>query len=67
MNLTTASAHRIHELPRSLKAEFPTVPLDRIEHDVEERLHQLIADAHFDDYVPLLVHRSVRERLRETN
>ena len=67
MNLTTTSARRIHELPLDLSAEFPTVPLRVIEHDVEERVRQLIAGARFDDYVPLLARRTVREHLRTAN
>ena len=66
MQLTITAAKKIEQLPRYLHAEFPTAPIEAIEHDVEERLHDLIAGAHFDDFVPLLVHRSVRQRLRNT-
>jgi hypothetical protein len=65
--LTMEAARRIHDLPRTLKAEFPTVPLEAIEHDIEQRVDELIERARFDDYVPLLVHRAVRERLRAMN
>lgn len=67
MNLTRETAKRIEQIPRTLRAEFPTVPLEAIEHDVEEQLGHLVANAHFDDFVPLLVHRAVRERLRAVN
>ena len=66
MKLTMTSARRVHELPLDLSAEFPTVPLQVIEHDVEERVRQLITGARFDDYVPLLARRTVREHLRMT-
>lgn len=67
MELTVATARRIEEMPGILKAEFPQVPLDAIEHDVAVRVRRLIEHAHFDDYVPLLVHHAVRERLRAVN
>jgi Protein of unknown function (DUF3562) len=64
MQLTATAAKQIEQLPRYLHHEFPEAAVEAIEHDVEERVHELIAQAHFDDYVPLLVHRAVRERLR---
>jgi hypothetical protein len=64
MQLTVTAAKKIEQLPRYLHNEFPDAPVAGIEHDVEERLHELIASAHFDDYVPLLVHSTVREHLR---
>ncbi len=67
MRLTTAAAIRIERLPHDLKAEFPAVPLAAIEHDVEEVVRRLIAGARFDDFVPVLAHRTIRERLRATN
>jgi hypothetical protein len=36
-----------------------------IEHDIDDGVHRLIDSAHFDDYVPLLVHKAVRQHLRE--
>ncbi len=67
MQLSSVAAKKIEQLPRYLHNEFPSAPVEEIEHDVEERLRDLIASAHFDDYIPLLVHRSVRERLRTLN
>ena len=64
MELTVTAARKIEQLPRYLHLEFPDAPVAAIEHDVEERVHELIVSAHFDDYVPLLVHRAVREHLR---
>jgi hypothetical protein len=66
MKLTMNAAKQIEHLPEYLHDEFPDAPVAVIEHDVEERVRDLIAEAHFDDYVPLLVHKSVRERLRTT-
>jgi hypothetical protein len=64
MKLTTNAAKQIEHLPEYLHQEFPNAPVAMIEHDIEERVRDLIAEAHFDDYVPLLVLKSVRERLR---
>jgi hypothetical protein len=64
MELTTSAAKQIEHLPETLHHEFPDAPVALIEHDVDERVRALIAEAHFDDFVPLLVHKSVRERLR---
>ena len=67
MRLTTTTTKHLEQVPGSLKAEFPGVPLEAIEHDLEERVRQLITNAHFDDYIPLLARRAVRERLRATS
>jgi hypothetical protein len=64
MKLTTNAAKQIEHLPEYLHEEFPDAPVAVIEHDVEERVSDLMASAHFDDFVPLLVHKSVREQLR---
>ena len=65
VELTVDAAKRIEQLPRRLQAEFPHVSLSAIEHDVGECARTLIANAHFDDYVPLLVQRTIREQLRD--
>ena len=67
MNLTTSVAKRIQLIPLHLHDEFPDIPMIAIEHDVEERVRRLVASAHFDDFVPLLVHKAIRERLRAIN
>jgi hypothetical protein len=61
--LTADVELRLQRIPRHLRAEFPNVPLDDIERDVDQSLSALIETARFFDFVPLLVHRAVRERL----
>jgi len=61
--VTAELARRLEELPRELQAEFPHVPLDSIEHGVSVHLHELIDHAHFTEFIPLLVHKAVREDL----
>ena len=55
---------RMERLPKDLQAEFPGVPLEVIKRDVDQGARQLVAAAKFDDFVPLLVHKAIRDRLR---
>jgi hypothetical protein len=64
--LTDDVKRRLDKLPQDLQAEFPHVPLDTIERDVSAGVRELVERARFHDFVPVLVHRSVRERLRAT-
>jgi hypothetical protein len=64
--LTDDLMRRLDQLPADLEAEFPNVPLDAIERDVKAGVHELVERATFHDFVPVLVHRSVREHLRAT-
>jgi hypothetical protein len=64
--LTDDLKRRLDKLPQDLQAEFPHVPLDTIERDVSAGVRELVERARFHDFVPVLVHRSVRERLRAT-
>jgi len=56
---------RLKRVPCDLKDEFPQVPLEDIERDVESTTRDLRTTAHFTDFLPLLVHRAVRDRLRQ--
>ena len=67
MQLTVTASKQIEQLPRHLHREFPNTSVSVIEHEIEERVRRLASSAHFDDYIPLLVHRTVREALRSTN
>ena len=63
-SLTADLDRRIERLSRELEAEFPNVPTEAIEQDLAEETRRMIAAARFDDFVPVLVHRAVRGRLR---
>lgn len=65
MNLTQEATLRIAQLPHHLHTEFPHASVPAIETDVREQVSHLTADANFDDYVPLLAHRAVRQHLRD--
>lgn len=62
--LTADLAKRLERLPRDLRDEFPEIPFETIAHDVDSDARELMAGARFNDFVPVLVHRAVRERLR---
>lgn len=62
--LTEDLKRRLERLPVDLQAEFPKIPIDTIERDVNVGVRELCAQARFTDFVPVLVHRSVREHLR---
>ena len=66
--LTLSTERRIEQVVEGLHAEFPQAPLEMIEHDIEGRVRELRwGGAHFDDFVPLLARRAVRERLQARN
>ena len=50
-------------LPQGLHDEFPQIPVETIQQDVTTDAQAMIAQAHFTDFVPLLVHRAARQRL----
>jgi hypothetical protein len=62
--LTAEVTKRLEHVPQELHAEFPHVPLTTIEHDLNDRARDLSASARFNDYIPVLAHRAVRDRLR---
>ena len=54
---------KLEHVPDRLENEFPEEPPDRVEREVDVVSDELLRRARFPDYVPLLVHRFVRERL----
>src|SRR5262245_786291 len=55
---------KLSHIPERLTDEFPDEPDERVELEVEAMSDRLLMRARFTDFVPLLVHRFVRERLR---
>src|SRR5665647_3947274 len=43
--------------------ELPQVPAEHVDEHLEDVASDLLAQAHFEEFVPLLVHRHVRSRL----
>ena len=54
---------KLDHIPDRLEEEFPDEPADRVEREVGVVSDELLRRARFADYVPLLVHRFVRERM----
>ena len=65
MSLRAATKSKVEHAARALAAEFEAVPGAVIAAEVEATAIRLLEHAHFDDYVPTLAHRYVRERLRQ--
>jgi hypothetical protein len=61
--LTADLEKRLKRLPQDLQGEFPDVPPDTIERTVEAGARELLAQARFHDFVPVLVHKAVRQQL----
>jgi len=61
--LTADLEQRLKRLPEDLHREFPDVPADTIARSVDAGVRELVARARFNDFVPLLVHKLVREQL----
>jgi hypothetical protein len=61
--VTGETRRKLEHVPDRLEDEFPYEPADRVEREVDVVSDELLQRARFPDYVPLLVHRFVRERL----
>jgi hypothetical protein len=65
MILRAGTRSRIDHATRRLTTEFGDAPPALIGAAVEAVATRLLEHARFDDYVPVLVHRYVREALRD--
>jgi len=54
---------KLEHVPGRLVDEFPDVPRDEVMRTVGRVSHALLRVARFTDFVPLLTHRYVRERV----
>ena len=63
MRANGETRRKLEHVPDGLEKEFPEEPPNRVEREVDVVSDQLLRGARFPDYVPLLVHRFVRERL----
>ena len=64
MSLRAATRSKVEHAARALAVEFESVPGAVIAAEVEATAMRLLEHARFDDYIPILAHRYVRERLR---
>jgi len=65
MNLKAETKVKLERSVKILAGEFAAVPRPLIASEVEANAARLLESARFDDYVPILAHRYVRDRLRE--
>jgi hypothetical protein len=64
MKLESATKTKLEHGKTRLAAEFDAVPRGLISTAVDATAGQLLQEARFDDYIPLLAQRYVRARLR---
>lgn len=65
MTATLSTRTKIEQLRLDLCHEFPNVRADRVHELMDGSVDRLLSRARFDDYVPLLAYRQVRERIRD--
>jgi hypothetical protein len=63
--LRTTTKTKIEHETKTLAQEFRAVPHPIIAAEVEASAARLLEHARFDDYIPLLVYRHVREVLHD--
>lgn len=64
MVVSEGTRKKLDKLAVELRREFGEVPAARIERTLERVVNELVAQARFHDFVPLLAQREARERLR---
>jgi hypothetical protein len=65
LEVTSETKEKIDKLPERLSEEFADVEPSTVEKEVAEVAQDLLHDAKVEDFVPLLAHRYIRERLLE--
>ena len=64
MNANASTWLRLDRVTVDLRREFPHLSDDHVDRVFRTVAGDLLERAHFDDFVPLLVHRRAAERLR---
>jgi len=62
---TDSTVSKLRRLRQQLEDEFGHLPSEFVEGEFHDVAADLLEHAHFDDFVPLLTDRRVRERLAE--
>ena len=65
MQPTESTLRKLRRLQRQLYDEFAHLPSEMVDDEFRDVAGGLLARANFDDFVPLLTDRRVRERLAE--
>jgi hypothetical protein len=64
MGASGPTQSKLARLARELRGEFAHLPGEHVEQTLFAAAEELLARAHFQDYIPLLAHRHAREQLR---
>ena len=67
MQPTTPTLRKLQNLRRELRSDFPDLEPERVDEEVGLVAAELLAQARFDDFVPLLTNRHVRLRLQRAD
>jgi hypothetical protein len=62
---TLSTRTKIEQLRVDLCHEFPAICGERVHEMMEDSVAHLLEHARFDDFVPLLAYRDVRDRIRD--
>jgi hypothetical protein len=62
--MTIETRRKLDSSTRLLLREFGSLPPDEIVREVEAAAARLLSSARFDEFIPVLAHRSARNRLR---
>jgi hypothetical protein len=62
--MTIETRRKLDSGTRLLLREFGSLPPDEIVREVEAAAARLLSSARFDEFIPVLAHRSARNRLR---
>ncbi len=63
MHASTTTREKLAHLVAELRRTYPEVSPDDLQRLVEETAFELLEEARFEDFVPLLVHRRARQAL----
>jgi len=63
MTISEETALRLEHIVAKLHRDFPAFPHQDVNEVVDRATERLIQDAHFEQFVPLLVQRAARDEL----
>jgi hypothetical protein len=67
MIITPETATKLEHIGKRLRHEYPSLPAAAVDEVVDRAATHLLAQARFDQFVPLLAHRAAREQLAAAN
>ena len=67
MIITPETAAKLGHVHERLQHDYPSLPDEVVDTVVDNAASRLLANARFDQFVPLLAHRAAREQLAAAN